>query len=160
MRLVPPLCLLAACSAEAPPKAQAPAEPRARAATERHANVVSVSASGEPGAYAFTVGVLSHDSGCDAYADWWEVVGEDGTLIYRRILEHSHPGEQPFRRSGGPVDVQPDTVVWVRAHMAPGGYDGALMRGSVAGGFVQATPAAGFAAGLEKATPLPTGCAF
>jgi hypothetical protein len=158
MRLFLPLCL-AACSAEPPPRVPAHTAPAERA-TERHANVVSVSATGEPGAYEFTVGVLSHDSGCDAYADWWEVVGEDGTLIFRRILEHSHPREQPFRRSGAPVAVQPDTVVWVRAHMAPGGYDGDVLRGTVAGGFTAADPPAGFAAGLETQAPLPTGCAF
>jgi hypothetical protein len=124
------------------------------------ADVTAVQVSGSPGRYDFNVTVKSPDTGCQQYADWWEVVSEEGRLLYRRVLFHSHVGEQPFTRSGGPVPIQPDTVVWVRAHMNTSGYGGALLKGSVRGGFTAAVPPAGFAAGLAKQSPLPDGCAF
>jgi hypothetical protein len=124
------------------------------------ARIVSVQASGSPGAYSFSVGVASPDLGCNQYADWWEVLSERGELLYRRILAHSHADEQPFVRSGGPVAVSANQVVWVRAHMHPGGYGGALFRGSVRSGFREAKAEPGFAAAVEKLPPLPDGCAF
>lgn len=130
------------------------------AAAEDPADVISVNVAGTPGAYTFSVGISSPDTGCDQYADWWEVVRPDGELVYRRILLHSHVGEQPFVRAGGPVAVAADEMVWVRAHLHPGGYGGAAFRGSVHEGFVAAQPAAGFAADLAAASPLPDGCAF
>lgn len=125
-----------------------------------YADVTAVTVSGEPGAYQFTVTVSSLDTGCTQYADWWEVLSEDGELLYRRVLQHSHVDEQPFTRSGGPVDVPAETVVIVRAHMSNGGYGGAAMRGSAAGGFAAVGLGAAFAAGVEEVAPLPEGCAF
>ena len=124
------------------------------------ANVVAVEVSGRPGAYEFSVGIASPDLGCQQYADWWEVLSEKGELLYRRILWHSHSNEQPFERSGGPVNIAASQVVWVRAHMHPGGYGGAPFRGSVQGGFRAAAPVPGFAAGVEKLVPQPDSCAF
>lgn len=132
----------------------------AAAAAQATADVVAVRVSGSPGTYYFAVTVRSPDAGCARYADWWEVVAQDGRLLYRRVLLHSHTDEQPFERSGGPVPIEADTVVWVRAHMSTTGYGGAALKGSVAGGFEGALPAAGFAAALEKQPPLPDGCAF
>jgi hypothetical protein len=122
--------------------------------------VFSVDVSGSENAYQFAVAIRSPDTGCEQYADWWEVVSPDGDLLYRRILLHSHVNEQPFKRSGGPVAIGSDTVVIVRAHMHPHGYGGLALQGSVAGGFnaVQLEP--DFAAGLEQLEPLPTGCNF
>ncbi len=122
------------------------------------ADVSGVAVSGESGAYRFTVTIRSPDKGCAQYANWWEVVSEDGRLLYRRVLLHSHVDEQPFTRDGGPVPVEPDTVVWVRAHQHPSGYGGIAFRGSVRAGFRAATPPAGFAAGLSKTPPLPAAC--
>jgi len=123
-------------------------------------DVLSVRVAGEPNAYQFSVEVASPDTGCDQYADWWEVVSEEGELLYRRTLLHSHIDEQPFTRSGGPVPIGPDAVVIVRAHMYPGGYGGRAMRGSVADGFEAWEAAADFAPELEKAPPQPPACAF
>ncbi len=124
------------------------------------ADVIGVQVSGAPGAYQFNVTIKSPDTGCAQYADWWEVVSEDGRLLYRRVLLHSHVDEQPFARSGGPVPVKPDTVVWVRSHMNTGGYGGVVFKGSVKTGFAKAEPPANFAAGLAKQVPLPEGCDF
>jgi hypothetical protein len=124
------------------------------------ADVVAIKTSGQTGGYSFSVTIKSPDLGCNQYADWWEVLDESGRLIYRRVLVHSHVGEQPFERSGGPVAIQADTVVWVRAHMQPGGYGGTTYKGSVRSGFNPAPVPPKFAAALEKAQPLPDGCAF
>ncbi len=124
------------------------------------ADVIGVRASGTPGAYQFNVTIKSPDTGCQQYADWWEVVSEDGQLLYRRVLLHSHVGEQPFTRSGGPVPVQPDTVIWIRAHMNNTGYGSMAFKGSVKAGFKPAMSEVGFAAGLAKQRPLPEGCDF
>jgi len=124
------------------------------------ADVIAVQVSGQPGAYQFSVGIRSPDKGCSQYADWWEVVSTDGKLLYRRVLLHSHVGEQPFTRSGGPVSIQPESVVWVRAHMNTGGYGGAAFKGSVKTGFANAEPPVNFAPALAKQPPLPDGCAF
>jgi hypothetical protein len=124
------------------------------------ADVVSVAVRGEPGALELEVGVASLDTGCEQYADWWEVVDTDGRLLLRRVLRHSHVDEQPFRRSAGPVEIEPERTVWVRAHMHPTGYGGQAMRGSVAAGFAPATTEPGFAAELAGSPPLPEGCAF
>lgn len=124
------------------------------------AHVTQVRASGQGGALQFSVTIRSEETGCEQYANWWEVLSEDGELLYRRILAHSHPSEQPFTRSGGPVPVQADTRVIVRAHMHPGGYGGQAMAGNQATGFSQVELAPNFAAGLAQSQPLPSGCAF
>jgi hypothetical protein len=125
-----------------------------------HADVQAVAPSDVAGAYNFAVTVKSPETGCDRYADWWEVLDTDGSLLYRRILEHSHPGEQPFTRDGGPVTVKADQEVVVRAHMAPGGYGGQAMRGTAGGTFAAWAAPPGFGDAAEKATPQPPGCAF
>ncbi|RMH17944.1 MAG: hypothetical protein D6696_14365 [Acidobacteria bacterium] len=130
------------------------------AAPEILADVVSVRVEGEAGAYRFAVGIASPDQGCEQYADWWEVVSPDGELIHRRVLRHSHAGEQPFVRSGGPIPLAAGDVVWVRAHMHPTGYGGRAFRGSAGGGFHPAELPASFAAELETAPPQPPPCAW
>ena len=124
------------------------------------ADVISVGVSGNDGAYQFSVGIRSPETGCDQYADWWEVITDDGVLIYRRVLLHSHVNEQPFVRSGGPANITQDTVVIVRAHMNTGGYGGAAFQGSVQSGFNEIELDPIFAADLSETPPLPDGCAF
>ncbi len=128
--------------------------------TGARADVLSVEVTGEDHAYQFSVEIRSPDTGCDQYADWWEVLSEDGTLIYRRILTHSHTDEQPFIRSGGPVNISNTTVVIVRAHMQPGGYGGIAMIGSEVYGFDAADIPEDFASNVMSEDPLPDGCAF
>lgn len=130
---------------------------------EINAVVQDITVSGAEGNYNFTVTLKSPDTGCDQYANWWEIISGDGTtLIYRRILGHSHVQEQPFSRSGGPINISSNTEVIIRAHLHPSGYgDGLItMKGTVDGGFRKFEAPKGFASELEKQQPQPTGCAF
>jgi hypothetical protein len=150
------------------PTEAAPADPSLTPKTEPTTNgadlivayVRSVEVTGDENAYQFSVEIRSPDTGCEQYADWWEVISEEGDLIYRRILTHSHASEQPFTRSGGLVEINADTIVIVRAHMHPEGYGGAAFRGSMQGGFEEIQLEADFAPDLEFVDPLPAGCAF
>ena len=140
-------------------------------ATIPYAHVTAISASGSDGDYTFNVSVESADIDCSQFANWWEVLDLEGTLLFRRILEHCHtdangtsdadaPGNT-FTRSGGPVAVASDQVVIVRAHMSVGGYHGQVMRGSVEGGFeIAADIGDDFAGDVEDDEPQPTGCLF
>ncbi len=162
------LLVLSACAGDAPTTEEAaavsptarPTSPPTTAPAAAVADVRAVSVSGEPNAYRFSVEIASPDLGCEQYADWWEVLNVDGELLYRRILAHSHVDEQPFTRSGGPVPITSDTVVWVRAHMHPGGYGGVAFKGSVESGFQATDYAPDFALDAAETPPLPEGCAF
>ncbi|MEL6940347.1 MAG: hypothetical protein AAFO84_14255, partial [Cyanobacteria bacterium J06598_1] len=77
-----------------------------------------------------------------------------------RILAHSHVDEQPFTRSGGPVNVESDQVVIVRSHMHPTGYHTQAMKGSFSTGFESTVLPADFASQLTSVQPLPAGCTF
>jgi len=125
------------------------------------AGVVKVEVKGKRGAYTFGVTVWSPDTGCQQYADWWEVVTPDGgRLLYRRILLHSHVSEQPFTRSGGPVSVGPNDVVMVRVHVQPTGYSPLALEGSAAAGFEAVRLPDGFGSELVREPPRPEGCWF
>ena len=124
------------------------------------AKVMEVQATGKANSYTFAVTVNSSDTGCDRYADWWEVVTPEGELIYRRVLLHSHVDEQPFRRTGGSVAIEPQQEVIVRVHMSTDGYSPLAQKGAVKSGFAATTLSEDFATNLESVEPLPKGCAF
>ncbi len=124
------------------------------------ADVVEVTPRGEAGRYSFAVTIASPDTGCDQYADWWEVVNSAGELLYRRILAHSHVNEQPFTRSGGPIEIESDDTVIVRAHMNPGGYGGQALIGSVDTGFEVTSDELEISDDVEAQDPLPGNCTF
>jgi hypothetical protein len=88
----------------------------------------TVSKSGD-GTYSFDVTVRSDDTGWDKYADRWEVVAPDGTVLGRRDLLHPHEDEQPFTRSLSGVTV-PQGVghVTIRAHDKVEGFGGAELK--------------------------------
>jgi hypothetical protein len=94
------------------------------------ANVTNVTTSGSPQNYQFTVTVRSPDEGCAEYADWWEVLSQEGELIYRRTIDEPHVDEQPFTTTGGPVEIPEDQLVIVRAHMREAGYGGQAFEGA------------------------------
>ncbi len=124
------------------------------------ADVIEVTSRETGGAFQLSVTVRSPDTGCDQYADWWEVLSADGSLLYRRILLHSHVSEQPFTRSGGPVPATSGDLVVVRAHMNPAGYGGRAFRGPIEGPFESAPLPGDFASEVESASPQPDGCDF
>ena len=136
------------------------AENNAAEAMLATARVVDVDFEGEERAYTFKVTLESPDTGCDQYADWWEVVDLDGNLLYRRVLAHSHIREQPFTRDGGIVEITADKEVYVRMHMNNSGYVSQAQKGSVQNGFQATELDTKFAEENANKEPLPTGCAF
>ena len=129
--------------------------------TLEQAEVVSVSVSGNENNYNFSVGILSPDTGCEQYTNWWEVISEDGSeLIYRRILGHSHVDEQPFVRSGGIVEISNNQTIIIRAHMNTSSFGTKVYKGTVTSGFSAFIIDDDFATNLELQEPLPTSCAF
>ena len=129
-------------------------------ANSPQANVTKVIPKGEESSYHFSVTLASDETGCDQYANWWEVLSEEGELLYRRILIHSHPTMQPFTRSGGYVKIKKDDIVYVRAHMNKLGYVGDIFMGSVSTGFEKVEDFPDFNNSIETKAPLPIGCLY
>lgn len=84
---------------------------------------VDVSCSGET--CRFSVTVTHADDGWDHYADKWDILDAEGSVIATRELAHPHVDEQPFTRSLGGVDI-PEGLdgVTIRAHDSVHGYGG------------------------------------
>jgi hypothetical protein len=126
------------------------------------ADIIEVEMSGSVNSYQVMATFHSTDIDCTEYANWIEVLTENGELVYRRILIHPHTpplSGNPVARGGGPVNVSADDVVIVRAHMNTVGYQGLAMRGSVNTGFESAPDiTANFAADVESLDPQPDGC--
>lgn len=125
-----------------------------------YALVLSVTASGSESNYNFSVTLSSPDLGCNQYADWWEILNEEGELLYRRVLGHSHVNEQPFTRSGGPVQISAEEVIFVRGHMNKEGYGRQGMKGSVEDGFSEFIFDEDFQEEVASQDPQPPDCAF
>ena len=85
---------------------------------------VKVKKSGDD-TYQFHVTVLHDDEGWTHYADKWDVVATDGTVLGSRTLYHPHVGEQPFTRSLSGVKID-KTIrrVTIRAHDSVHEYGG------------------------------------
>ncbi|MFQ5626586.1 MAG: hypothetical protein ACE5FM_08040 [Methyloligellaceae bacterium] len=100
------------------------------AAVAGEADVVGVKIIKEgTGTYRFDVSVRHADDGWTHYADAWQVLTPDGTVLGTRELAHPHESEQPFTRSLPGVRI-PATVnqVTVRARDLVHGFGGAEMR--------------------------------
>lgn len=69
-------------------------------ATEPKADIVAVYTHEKANGFKFGVKLKSEETGCNQYADWWEILNARGELLYRRILVHAHVDEQPFTRWG------------------------------------------------------------
>ena len=73
----------------------------------------------------FTVTVRHADEGPAHYADKWEILSLDGTLLQSRKLHHPHIDEQPFTRSISGVSLSSSIKqVRIRAHVSQHGYGG------------------------------------
>lgn len=79
----------------------------------------------------FTISAtLKHaDTGWDHYADGWDVVAPDGTVLGTRKLLHPHVDKQPFTRSLSGVAIPDGTeFVTIRARDSVHGAGGAEFR--------------------------------
>lgn len=139
---------------------QNPGEPISPFVEEDVAKVIAVSCTGQENNYTLSVTIESPDTGCDQYANWWEVITPQGELIYRRILGHSHVDEQPFTRSGGPVVIGANDSIIVRAHMNNLSYGSQVFKGAVVNDLVQDSLSSDYAINLETIEPLPGDCPF
>lgn len=109
-------------------------QPTAEPANEANADVVYVRAvETAVSTWTFHVTVAHPDTGWEDYADGWDVVLPDGTVIlpnpndpFTRLLLHPHETEQPFTRSQSNIMIAEEvTAVTVRAHDLVDGFGGA-----------------------------------
>ena len=78
--------------------------------------------------YFFKVTVRHEDEGWDHYANKWDVIAPDGTILGTRTLYHPHVDEQPFTRSLSDVKISESiTEVTIRAHDSVHEYGGKTM---------------------------------
>ncbi|MEE9447048.1 MAG: hypothetical protein V3V09_03760 [Arenicellales bacterium] len=101
--------------------------------SQGNADVIKVSAKqSQKNSWHFSVTVQHPDTGWKDYADGWDVVLADGTVLkpnssedFTRTLWHPHVGEQPFTRGQGGLNI-PENVdqVTVRAHDKVDGFGG------------------------------------
>ena len=85
-----------------------------------------IAASADPVADGFRVSAtIRHaDEGWDHYADAFEVLGPDGTVLATRTLHHPHVEEQPFTRSVTVVVPEGIATLTVRARDSVHGLGG------------------------------------
>jgi hypothetical protein len=82
--------------------------------------------------WTFYVTVSHPDTGWDDYADGWDVLTPDGTVLkpdsespFTRLLLHPHVDEQPFTRSQSSITIPEGvTQVRIRAHDLLDGFGG------------------------------------
>ena len=89
------------------------------------ADVVGVEVTSQGGgSYRFDVTVEHGDEGWDHYADAWDVVAPDGSVLGTRVLLHPHENEQPFTRSTTVTIPDGITEVTLRAKDSVHDYGG------------------------------------
>lgn len=110
-----------------------PPTPTPVPATSANADVLFVrAAQAADESWNFSVTVAHPDTGWDDYADGWNVVLPNGTVLkpdpdspFTRLLLHPHETEQPFTRSQGGVVIPAGVAaVRVRAHDLVDGFGG------------------------------------
>ncbi len=89
------------------------------------ADVIDVRVVKSVDSFRFDVTLRHDDEGWDHYANAWEVVAPDGTVLGVRTLFHPHVEEQPFTRSLSGVRIPPDvSEVTIRAQDSVHGLGG------------------------------------
>ena len=91
------------------------------------ADIVNVEVlAGSGGGHTVHATVRHADEGWDHYADGFDVLAPDGTVLGTRVLAHPHVNEQPFTRSLSGVRIPPGMhAVTIRAHDSVHGHGGA-----------------------------------
>lgn len=93
------------------------------------ADVLKVDINREGDSYIFQVTVKHQDEGWSHYADRWEVLGAEDSVLASRVLHHPHVHEQPFTRSLSGVELPANLdEVRIRAHDSVHGYGGQTIR--------------------------------
>jgi len=119
------LLVLAGCDALGLAEEEVVEEPEPEVPTAGNADVVNVFAREDPdGTWTFHVTVKHQDEGWDDYANGWDLVLDDGTVLkadpgdrFTKVLRHPHVDEQPFTRTQkGLVIPEGVTSLRVRAH--------------------------------------------
>jgi len=103
--------------------------------SQADADVDFVRAVNQGDTWTFHVTVSHPDTGWEDYADGWDVVLPDGTVIkpdasspFTRLLLHPHVEEQPFTRNQRNITIPDDvTQVIVRAHDIVHGWGGKMV---------------------------------
>lgn len=90
----------------------------ASAAHAGEADVIAATASQDiRGTWTVSATIQHADTGWEHYADRFDVLGPDGTVLGSRTLFHPHVEEQPFTRSLSSLSIPDDVdVITVRAH--------------------------------------------
>jgi hypothetical protein len=120
-------------STEPPPASTSTPSPSPLTMGQGNADVLHVRAiQAADGSWTFQVTVDHPDTGWEDYADGWDVVTPDGTVLkpdpgspFTRLLLHPHENEQPFTRSQSRIVIPEGvTEVTVRAHDLADGFGG------------------------------------
>lgn len=78
-----------------------------------------------PQTYTFAVTVQHADTGWKHYADRWQALAPDGTVLGTRVLYHPHVEEQPFTRTLSGVQIPAHiNSVTIQAHDSVHGWGG------------------------------------
>lgn len=125
--------VLSACQENQPAASPEPSDPQPSSDSAANADVVFVKAVQDTeGSWNFQVTVEHPDTGWEDYADGWDVLLPDGTVLlpdpespFTRLLLHPHENEQPFTRSQSGIQIPAGVdQVRVRAHDLVDGFGG------------------------------------